>query len=114
MGQLTVERKSFGEVGVLRVQGSVDAGTSGTMEQGLREVVEAGAKKVVVVMQNVAFMSSAGWGILLGILKEIRAKGGAMAIAQMSPEIRHVYHLLGMKAFMKEFASEEEAIAALR
>lgn len=114
MGQLTVEQRSVGEVGVVRAQGTIDAATSGVMETSLRDLLRGGTKKLVVSLKDVSFMSSAGWGLLLGILKEVRAQGGAMAVSAMSAEIRHVYQLLGIKAFMKEFPSEDEAVAALR
>ena len=114
MGTFSAESSAVDGVQVVRLQGSVDASTSSQLESSLRGQLKEGAKKIAVSMKDVTFMSSAGWGLLLSVIKEIRASGGAIGVAAMSPEIRHVYNLLGMKAFVKEYKTVEEAVAALK
>ncbi len=114
MANLNVETRSVGNLSVLKLDGTVDATVSPRMEQALTDLLTGGAKNVVVELSGVKFMSSAGWGVLLGRVQQVRSKGGSLVVAGMASEVNHVYGLLGLKPILKSFATEGEAVAALR
>ena len=113
MARFSSETSVQGPVTLVYLTGAVDQNTSADLETALRGPVRAGARKLVIGMKDLGFMSSAGWGLLLSVVKEVRAGGGTVAVSAMAPEIRHVYHLLGMKAFVKEYANESDAVSAI-
>jgi len=114
MTNLSLQTRSLGELSILKLDGTVDATVSGQMEKALADLLTGGAKNVVVELSGVKFMSSAGWGVLLGRVQQVRTKGGSLVVAGMAPEVNHVYGLLGLKPILKSYPTEGEAVAALR
>ena len=106
--------RRVGEVWVVDLVGQVDYSTAERMESAFAAFAETDRPKVVVNMQKLVFISSIGWGILLNRTKHVASRHGSMCIAGMPPAIRHVFELLGLSSHLQQFATEPEALAALR
>lgn len=114
MSEFMVEREKRSAVGILRVEGTVDAATSPTLETHAEAIVASGVRHLVVVLQQVVYMSSTGWGLLMGLVKQLRARNGSLVIVGMNPDVKRVYDLLGIKPLIKHYGSEQEALQLLQ
>jgi anti-sigma B factor antagonist len=60
----------------------------------------------------VDYISSAGWGIFIGEIKEIRNHGGDLKLAGMVPDVYEVFQLLEFQSILDAFPTTEEAVRA--
>ena len=69
MDKLLINEEKVEEVVVLKLQGLVDSGTSQLIEGRLNDLISDGNVKIVVDLDLVDYISSAGWGIFVGEIK---------------------------------------------
>ena len=78
--ELSLATRTVAEHTVLEVGGEVDVYTAPRLRERLVELVDGGARQVVVDLGRVDFLDSTGLGVLVGALKRLRAAGGSFAL----------------------------------
>ena len=99
-------------VSVLRVSGYVDTTTSPDLERRLQALLRDKRFHIVVDLSGVEYISSAGWGIFISEIREIREQGGDLKLAGMIPDVREVFDLLEFENILKSYADADLAIAS--
>ena len=56
------------------------------------------------------YISSAGWGIFISEIKEIRENGGDLKLAAMIGDVYEVFELLEFQTILESFDTVEEAV----
>ena len=112
MDKLQIDEEKIEDVVVLKLQGLVDSGTSQLMEGRLNDLISDGNVKIVVDLDLVDYISSAGWGIFVGEIKGVRASDGDIKLASMRPDVREVFDLLEFNTLLTPYDSRRDALAA--
>lgn len=99
-------------VSVLKVSGYLDTTTSSELETALYGLLDRKKYKLVVDLSGVNYISSAGWGIFIGEIKEIRHKGGDLKLAGMTGDVFEVFQLLEFNSILEAYDTAKEAIEA--
>ena len=99
-------------IAVLSLDGYVDSATSLNMDEAIDSILSQGVYCVVVDLTKVGYISSAGWGVFISKIKDIRENGGGLKIAGMRPDVRDVFDLLGFGHIIEAHESVDEAVAA--
>lgn len=103
-----------GEVVIFRVDGYLDAHTFPQLEAALNAEIEAGQHLFVLNMTKLTYISSAGLGVLLGVLKRLQSEKGDLILTNVPDKIKRVVDLLGFSKLFKIFKTEEVALAEMR
>ena len=98
------------EVSVISVRGFVDTTTSGELEESLKRLLKQSQFNIVVDLGGVNYISSAGWGIFISEIKEIRENGGDLKLASMVGEVYEVFELLEFQTILESFDSIDKAV----
>jgi anti-sigma B factor antagonist len=98
------------DVSIISVGGFVDTTTSGELEESLKRLLKQGQFNIIVDLGEVNYISSAGWGIFISEIKEIRQNGGDLKLAAMIGDVFEVFELLEFQTILESFDSVEEAI----
>lgn len=101
-----------GQVTVIAVSGSVDALTAADLTSVIDSQIAGGNVHLVMDLNGLEFMSSAGLRTLLGAVKETRSHGGDLRIASSNPGIDKVLKMSGFHNIAKVFASSKEALSS--
>lgn len=99
-------------VAVLRVSGYVDTTTSPDLERRLQALLRESRYHIVVDLAGVEYISSAGWGIFISEIREIRENGGDLKLAGMIPDVKEVFDLLEFENILKAYADAELAVSS--
>ena len=97
---------------VLSLDGYVDSATSLNMDEAIDSILRQGVYRVVVDLTKVGYISSAGWGVFISKIKDIRENHGGLKIAGMRPDVRDVFDLLGFGHIIEAHENVPEAVAA--
>ena len=96
------------EVQVLKLSGIINSGTSQELRQKLNDLIEKGAKIVLVDFQDVTFMDSSGLGALVLAFKTLRASNRQLALCSINEQVRILFELTSMDKVFDIFANEDE------
>ena len=108
---LNITVTEFNRVDVLIVDGIVNSDSSSQLNTILNERLDANDhKNLVIDLQDVSYMSSAGLRALVSALKRARAEGGNLCLAALSTRVREVLELAGLT---EVFPFYEERITAV-
>ncbi len=99
-------------VSILRVSGYVDTTTSPDLERRLQALLREKRFHVVVDLARVEYISSAGWGIFISEIREIREHGGDLKLAGMAPDVREVFDLLEFENILQSYSDADLAVAS--
>jgi anti-anti-sigma factor len=110
---LNVKATQQGAITLVAVSGNVDPVTSKDLDNDLRGQLQQGRFKIVADFSQVNYMSSAGFRVLLGVLKECRAKGGDLVLAAPQKSIIQLLEMSGFTSFLKVYPTVPDAVAQL-
>src|SRR6188474_2325324 len=99
-------------VSILRVSGYVDTTTSPDLERRLQALLKEKRFHIVVDLGRVEYISSAGWGIFISEIREIREHGGDLKLAGMIADVREVFDLLEFENILQAFPDADLAVGA--
>jgi len=101
------------EVPIIELEGEVDVYTAPQLKQQMINLLESGAKELVVNLTKVDYLDSTALGVLIGGLKRIREADGNMVLVCPSPRIRRVFEITGLDKIFEIFNAEQEAQEAM-
>lgn len=95
---------------VVALQGRLDAVTTPDYERRMQEVVAGGESRLVLDLERLEYISSAGLRGLLLTARQLKAQGGQLRFANVTGNVRSVFDMSG---FAGMFPIEESVAAAL-
>ena len=115
MGKLIIsEEKINGKhpTVLISLKGTIETTNASMLEETLERIINENCFRIVVDLNGVNYVSSAGWGIFISEIKRIRRSGGDIKLAAMTPEVREVFDLLEFNNILKPYVTREEALQA--
>jgi anti-anti-sigma factor len=94
-------------------QGRLDTINSGDFDKAMKSIYE-NEKYLIVDFSHCDYLSSTGIRILLSAYKKLKAKGGALYIASISPEVFQVIEMVGLHQFFRFFNDCQKAIEEIK
>ncbi|UCH82580.1 MAG: STAS domain-containing protein [Candidatus Latescibacterota bacterium] len=104
--------KDVDGVTILKVSGYLDTTTAGELETALYGLLKKDSYKIVIDLSGVTYISSAGWGIFIGEIKDIRNHGGDLKLAGMVGDVFEVFQLLEFQSILEAYPTTDEAVGA--
>ena len=111
MENFEVIREDRDNVSILRLKGFLDAHTAPQFEKAIQDLLGEDKFRIIVSMADLNYISSAGLGVFMGFIEEIREKSGDIKLSNMSDKVYKVFDLLGFPALYQIFKEESEAEA---
>lgn len=111
MSTLTIETEEAQGVSFMKVTGRVDSETAPDLDYALSKLLKAGGNKIILNLQGVDFLSSAGLRAMVKALKSAQSSGGDVRLASVSKPIEVILRTVGMLQMFKMYATNEDAAA---
>ncbi len=107
--KISLEAANGGGLSILRVDGVVDTMTASELEKVMSSLLSQKRYRIVVDLAGVDYISSAGWGIFVSNIREVRANRGDIKLARMMPSVYEVFELLEFDSILRAFDSLDRA-----
>jgi anti-sigma B factor antagonist len=98
---------------LIAVRGEIDLFTAPDLKATLLGAIDAGKNRIVVDLTDTAFLDSTALGVLIGAIKRVRARDGALTIVNVDPNIAKTFEITGLDQIFTISPTRDEAIAAL-
>jgi anti-sigma B factor antagonist len=102
-----------GERHVLAVRGEIDLFTAPELKQVLAESIEGGRIRIVVDLTDTTFLDSTALGVLIGAVKRLRSRDGALAIVNIDDNIAKTFEITGLDQIFTIVPTRDEAVDAV-
>ena len=90
MENFEVVREDKSEVSILRLQGFLDAHTAPKFEKAIQQLLSENRYKLIISMTDLNYISSAGLGVFMGFIEEVRKNNGDIKLSNLSPKVYKV------------------------
>jgi anti-sigma B factor antagonist len=111
MDNLLIVTDNTQNVAIMNVKGRVDSNTAPELGNALANLLNNDKNKIVLNLEAVEYLSSAGLRALVKALKDAQKSGGDLRLAAVSQPIEVILRTVGMMQMFKMYPSEQEAIA---
>ncbi len=110
MSDFAIKVRNEEPVHVLELKGYLDAHTAPKLEETFQDLIEKGSHNIVVNCRNLSYISSAGLGVFMAFVEDLREKQGDIKFSDMSDKVFNVFDLLGFPLLYEIFKDEQAAI----
>lgn len=110
MSEFKVMVREEPPVSILELKGYLDAHTAPELEGVIERLVKERKFNLIVNCKDLSYISSAGLGVFMGYIEEVRKNKGDIKLSNMSPKIFNVFDLLGFPLLYEIFKEESEAV----
>ena len=102
--------KAEHDVVKLYLSGYLDAHTATQLENAISEIISEGKKYILVNFKNLDYISSAGLGVFMAFVEEIRDNHGDIKLCEMSAKVFQVFELLGFPILFDILDTDEQVV----
>jgi len=106
-----IERSDEGGIRILALDGYLDAHTAPQFENAIHDEMQAGHQRMVVDCARLTYISSAGLGVFMSFIEELREIGGDIKLAAITPKVYQVFEVLGFPALFDILDTTQAAVA---
>ena len=107
---MEINNHKVNDVMIISVIGSIDAITADEVSESINLQIANNEVKLVMDFSRVNYTSSAGLRVLLGAIKETRARNGDIRLASLLPDVSKVLTLSGFTNIMNIYPNLDTAI----
>ena len=109
---MKIEMERQGDTLIAKTDGRVDGANAREFQAALEAAIDANERAVILDMENLSYISSAGLRVILLTAKALQGRNRKFAICSLSESIREVFEISGFDKIIPIHASEVEALAA--
>ncbi len=80
----------------------------------MKTLADGGVLKILIDLQNLEYIDSAGIGVFINTAKILRKKKGDLVFVNVSSEIKDIFKIVNLQNFIKMFNLEGEALNYFR
>jgi stage II sporulation protein AA (anti-sigma F factor antagonist) len=109
---MKVEVKEIDKIKVIKITGQIRISTQNEFKDLLDNIArESATKTVVLSLDGVIYMNSAGLGIIVDTLRKFKEKKGRMVLCSLMPNVSNIFEITRINRFIEIYKTEQEAIA---
>lgn len=111
--RMDVNLNKGGAVAVVSVSGRLDTVTVADFDSKWEELVTSDMNKVVIDLGSLEYISSAGLRSILMAGKQMKGRGGALAVSGLNGMVAEVFSISGFDKLLPLYSEANEAVMAL-
>lgn len=111
---MEITSRSVAGVRVVEMRGRLDSVTAGPAGDSMDAMAQGPDKQVVVNLQHLDYVSSAGLRVLLRAAKLLKTHRGELKLCQANPTVRQALETSGFNSLLTLLDTEDAAVRSFR
>lgn len=99
-----------GDIVILRVKGKLESSLSSTLEKKVFQFINEGNNKLLLDLNDVSYINSAGLRMLLSVKKKVKGLAGTFIVCNLKTEVMEIMKICGFDHVLDIANNEEEAM----
>ena len=111
---MNLSQRSVQGVCVLDIEGPITLGAEGSEKLGdkVRSLLQSGEKQVLLNLESVAYIDSAGLGELVNAYTTVKRQGGALKLVGVTKKLKDLLVITKLATVFDSFDNEASALAS--
>ena len=101
------------DTAILNMRGFIDSTNASTLKKTIETFISKNYYNLIVNFEHINYVSSAGWGVLIGKIRKIREHKGDIILVGMDKSVFSIYELMELNQIFKYKTSVQEALSSL-
>ena len=110
---MQIDESTVGNALVLSPQGRLDAQSAQGFQDAVLAKVDGGTTKLLLDLERLEYVSSAGLRSVLMIAKKLRQNGGKLVVCSLRDNVAEVFRVSGFDSVIDTAADRASGLAAL-
>ncbi len=110
MSTFEIQKRTLSQVTVIEIFGELDAHTAPKLEEEFQQLIRQKNVQIIVNGSGLEYISSAGLGVFMAYIEDIRSHGGDIKISNLKPKVYNVFDLLGFPTLYDILDTENDAL----
>ena len=110
---MEISEECAGNITFIAIKGRIDSSTANAFGVKLISLIKAGQTRLIVDLNRVTYITSAGWRELLLASHLAEQIDGALALCSLSEEVRHLYDFGGFADLFPIYETRDEGLTKL-
>jgi len=110
MKSFYIRSKVVDNTAVIYPKGHLDAHNVERFEKEILKLMEKNQVYIIINCKELNYISSAGMGIIMGYLDEVREKGGDIKLCNVNDRVYEIFDLVGFTEIYEFLKDEPSAI----
>lgn len=83
------------DLAIISLEGAVDAHTAPQFESAVQAAIDEQKNRIIVDCEKLTYISSAGLGVFMSFIEEVRDEGGDIKICGLTEKAKQPFEILG-------------------
>lgn len=110
MSSFSTKVRTEHDIQIIELNGELDAHTVTELEAAIQQCIDTKQFNIIVNGINLRYISSAGLGVFMAFIEEVRENEGDIKITALQPSVFETFDLLGFPHLFDITETEAEAI----
>ena len=106
---MKIKSENIENIGVLRLEGELDASTAIDVDKAIKLHLEKRKKHLIIDGAKLDYISSAGIGVFVAYLEAVQENNGEIVFCALTPSVLSVFQMLGIDQIMTIVDDEQLA-----
>lgn len=107
---MNVTTRDIDGTSVVRLEGRLDTATAPSLETTCSKLIASGAKRIVIDMAQLEYLSSAGLRVMLAVAKQLQAGGGRLTVCGAENIVLETLQLSGIPEIIPVCPTLDDAL----
>ena len=115
MAQLNIKQREAGDITILDLSGKITIGEGSVqLREAVRNLLDAGRKKILLNLGDVSYVDSSGIGELVSSYSTANKAGGSLKLLNLTKKIQDLLAITKLLTVFEIHDSEEGALASFK
>jgi len=110
MEEFNIKERKKEDISILYLEGYLDAHTSIELEKHFEKLANEKRYNIVINFEKLSYISSAGLGVFMAYIENVRKENGDMKLCSMNEKIFNIFDMLGFPILFEIVNDEAMAI----
>jgi len=107
---MEIFQENVNGVEIFSVNGSLDSNTSPEFESRIYTTLENGQKRLVLNLENLEYISSAGIRVMLKTTKDLKRMDGNIVLCSLQDYVKEVFDIAGFDGYLSIEKNLDQAL----
>ncbi|MXZ80078.1 MAG: STAS domain-containing protein [Gammaproteobacteria bacterium] len=98
---------------ILKISGRIDGSNAGEFQSKVQESIPLDAGSVILDMNDLIYISSAGLRVILLLAKNLKGRKGKLAMCSVAGPVKDVFTISGFSAIIPTYDNRASALSAI-
>ena len=107
---MEINIRESNEIKILDLNGNLDTNTAPDAESQLSKLIDEGSNNILINLDKLEYISSAGLRVFLATAKRIKSVGGKFELCHLNETVQEVFDMSGFSTILNVYKDENEAL----